>query len=122
MNLAGREHLLESFVDISDRKKAEQELRELNAMMLEGLEREKRASARGAAAAKELEQRVREVSEAKQRLEVLVSNTTEREQRMVALKQEVNDLLDELKRAPRYEAPRKVREVTAQARSAESVG
>ncbi|MFH1418399.1 MAG: PAS domain S-box protein [Planctomycetota bacterium] len=62
-------------------------------------------------AEEELNQRVQEVSEAKHRLEVLVSGTTEREQRMVDLKQEVNDLLEELGRKPKYESPRTVTEL-----------
>ena len=78
--LGDREHLLESFVDISDRKQIEDELT----------------------------LRITEVSEAKHRLEVLVSGTVEREQRMVDLKQEVNDLLEVLGRRRKYEAPERV--------------
>ncbi len=80
--LGDREHLLESFVDISDRKRIEDELK----------------------------LRITEVSEAKHRLEVLVSGTVEREQRMVDLKQEVNDLLEALGRRPKYQAPARVDE------------
>jgi PAS domain S-box-containing protein len=64
-------------------------------------------------AEEELNRRVQEVSEAKHRLEVLVSSTTEREQRMVDLKQEVNDLLQALGREEKYQTPRKVAEVSA---------
>ena len=77
MELGGQAVLLESFVDISDRKRAEDELK----------------------------QRVAEVTEAKRRLEVLVSNIAGREHRMVELKREVNDLLARQGLAPRYEAP-----------------
>ena len=66
-------------------------------------------------AEQELQRRVDEVSEAKRRLEVLVSNTTDREKRMVDLKQEVNDLLRLLGREPRYQVPQKVAEFVTSA-------
>ena len=56
----------------------------------------------------ELKQRIAEQSESQRRLEVLVSGTTEREQRMVDLKQEVNILLKALGRDPKYKTPREV--------------
>ncbi len=64
-------------------------------------------------AEEELQRRVNELSEAKRRLEVLVSNTTDRERRMVDLKREVDDLLETLGRGPKYEAPQKVAELRA---------
>ncbi len=66
----------------------------------------------GKQAEEELNQRVREVSEAKHRLEVLVSGTTGREQRMVDLKQEVNDLLQALGREIKYQSPRQIAELS----------
>lgn len=83
--LNGRQCLLETFVDITDRKRMEEEL----------------------------QRRVAELSEAKRRLEVLVSNTTDREKRMVDLKQEVNDLLRMLGREPKYQVPQKVTDLRA---------
>jgi PAS domain S-box-containing protein len=71
-------------------------------------------------AEKELQQRMREVSEANSRLEVLVSNTTERELCMVQLKREINGLLETQGSAPKYEAPAKADELVAEsARSIE---
>ena len=92
-NLNGRQVLLESFVDISAHVAAEEQL----------------------------QQHVKELSDAKRRLEVLVSNITGRETRMVELKQEVNVLLEQLGQSPRYETPEKVaRLLEAQALGRES--
>ena len=61
----------------------------------------------------ELQRHLEEISQGKHRLEILVSNTTERELRMVQLKEEVNDLLVQAGRARRYEAPEQVRRARA---------
>jgi PAS domain S-box-containing protein len=53
----------------------------------------------------------KEVSEANKRFEVLVANTTEREKRMLELKQEVNDLLLFAGKEMKYSAPKKVEEL-----------
>jgi PAS domain S-box-containing protein len=53
----------------------------------------------------------REVSEANKRFEMLVANTTEREKRMLELKQEVNDLLVSAGKEIKYSAPKKVEEL-----------
>ena len=55
ITLDGEEVLLEAFVDITDRKQAEEELRASNAMMVDGVEREKRAAAKLEAAMEHLE-------------------------------------------------------------------
>jgi PAS domain S-box-containing protein len=55
ISLNGRTHVLESFVDISARKHAEEQLRRSNAMFAEALKREKSAAARLEAVLEELE-------------------------------------------------------------------
>jgi len=62
-------------------------------------------------AAEKIVQHNKEVSEANKRFEVLVANTTEREKRMLELKQEVNDLLVSAGKGMKYGAPKKVEEL-----------
>jgi PAS domain S-box-containing protein len=62
-------------------------------------------------AAEKIVQHNKEVSEANTRFEVLVANTTEREKRMLELKQEVNDLLVSTGKEMKYSAPKKVEEL-----------
>jgi len=62
-------------------------------------------------AAEKIVQHNKEVSEANKRFEVLVTNTTEREKRMLELKQEVNDLLVSAGKRMKYGAPKKVEEL-----------
>lgn len=56
-------------------------------------------------------QHMTEVTEANKRLEVLVSNTTEREKRMVQLKQEINDLLVSAGKEMKYKAPKDIEDL-----------
>jgi PAS domain S-box-containing protein len=62
-------------------------------------------------AAEKIIQHNKEVSEANKRFEMLVANTTEREKRMLELKQEVNDLLVAVGKETKYSAPKKVDEL-----------
>jgi len=62
-------------------------------------------------AAEKIVRHNKEVSEANKRFEVLVANTTEREKRMLELKQEVNDLLVSAGKGMKYSAPKKVEEL-----------
>jgi PAS domain S-box-containing protein len=62
-------------------------------------------------AAEKIIQHNKEVSEANKRFELLVANTTEREKRMLELKQEVNDLLVSAGKEMKYSAPKKVEEL-----------
>ncbi len=94
--------------DITEEKRAEERLnvhvkelslaREASRMALKNAESERDKS----------EKALAEVSEAKRRLEVLLSDSVAREKRMVELKQEVNDLLSTLQEEPKYEAPQRV--------------
>lgn len=52
-----------------------------------------------------------ELSEANQRMEVLIANTTGREKRMIQLKQEVNDMLVKSGKEIKYHAPKNVEEM-----------
>jgi PAS domain S-box-containing protein len=61
-------------------------------------------------AAEKIIRQNKKVSEANKRLELLVANTTEREKRMLELKQEVNDLLVSAGKEMKYNAPKKVEE------------
>ena len=82
MRLEGEDVLLETFVDISDRKQAEEQL----------------------------QKHFSELQEVNRRLEILVSNSTEREIRMVQLKQEVNELRLRAGETPKYTAPAQISE------------
>jgi PAS domain S-box-containing protein len=62
-------------------------------------------------AAEKIIEHNKEVSEANKRFEMLVANTTEREKRMLELKQEVNDLLVSNGKETKYSAPKKVEEL-----------
>ncbi|MCK4658020.1 MAG: PhnD/SsuA/transferrin family substrate-binding protein [Phycisphaerae bacterium] len=53
--LNGRKHLLDSFVNIGERKRAEEKLRKSNTMIIEALEREKHAACKLEAAMEQLE-------------------------------------------------------------------
>ena len=59
-------------------------------------------------AEQQLKHQMLEISQANYRLEVLVSNTAERERRMVQLKQEVNELLRSKGLPKKYQAPDEV--------------
>ncbi|MFH0947248.1 MAG: PAS domain-containing protein [Planctomycetota bacterium] len=61
-------------------------------------------------AEEELKRQLVTTSESKRMLELLLSNSGEREHRMILLKEEVNELLVSSGRPPKYDAPGKVRE------------
>jgi PAS domain S-box-containing protein len=77
LELKGKTYLLETFVDVDQQVKAEQELSE----------------------------KLAQISQAKKHQDILVSHAVSREERMVALKTEVNDLRLQLGISQRYKAP-----------------
>lgn len=77
LELQGKTYLLETFVDVDQQVKAE----------------------------KLLTEKLDQISQAKKQQDILVSHAVSREERMVSLKSEVNDLRRELGMANRYQAP-----------------
>ena len=61
-------------------------------------------------AEEELKRQLEMTSESNRMLELLMSNSGEREHRMIQLKDEVNELLESSGRPPKYSAPKEVRE------------
>ena len=56
-------------------------------------------------AEQELSEKLAQISQAKKHQDILVSHAVSREERMVALKTEVNDLREQLDMSQRYKAP-----------------
>ncbi|MBE9582668.1 MAG: cache domain-containing protein [Proteobacteria bacterium] len=97
--------------DITEEKRAERRL-EVHVKELSLAREASRAALKNTEAERDKsEKALAEVSEAKRRLEVLLSDSVAREKRMVELKQEVNDLLTTLQEKPKYEAPQRVAEI-----------
>ena len=97
--------------DITEEKRAEKRLK-VHVKELSLAREASRAALKNAESERDKsEKALAEVSEAKRRLEVLLSDSVAREKRMVELKQEVNDLLTTLQEEPKYEAPQRVAEI-----------
>ncbi len=77
IELKGKTYLLETFVDVDKQVKAEHAL----------------------------EEKLAQISQAKKQQDILVNHAVSREERMVSLKTEVNDLRDQLDMPLRYKAP-----------------
>ncbi len=92
-----REHLAE----IVERKTAD--LQESNIELQREVADRKRVEA-------ELHSKIAEITEAKHRLDVLVSSVIDRENKMLDLKQEINSLLERLGENKKYKAPEQVEE------------
>lgn len=91
--------------EISERMRMEEELRKRGEELTAALETTHKARETAEAERDRSEKMLIEVSESKRRLEILLSDATAREKRMIALKREVNDLMALLGRDPKYHAP-----------------
>ncbi|MBN1344196.1 MAG: response regulator [Phycisphaerae bacterium] len=109
--LRGRGCLIESLVDISDRKRAEEKLKENNAMMVNALEGEKRASMQLEATMERLEEAIEQAQAATQaKSEFLANMSHEIRTPMTAILGFAESLLDpSLAEADRREAVQTIR-------------
>ncbi len=94
--------------EIAERKSVEAELRRRSKDLANALKTTRKARQIAEAERDRSGKMLAEVTESKRRLEILISDATEREKRMVDLKREINTLLSRLGRDAKYEAPQKV--------------
>ena len=94
--------------EITERKKAEAKLRRRGEELANALKTTRKARRMAEAERDKSGKMLEQVTESKRRLEILISDATAREQRMVDLKREVNTHLERMGRAIKYSAPRKV--------------
>ena len=102
--------------EVAVRKETEETLRHRSKELSVALGTAQMAQQTAEAERDKSENMLSEVTEAKRRLEILISDATAREKRMVDLKQEVNDLLQMLGREIKYDAPDRVEAFLAGAR------
>jgi len=100
MTLNGRKHWLESFVDISRRERAEEELKRRS----EEVQIAKDAAEKNAA---QLTRAFNQLNSVKEDLERFNKADIGREMRIIEVKHEVNTLLSELGRRPKYKVTEK---------------
>lgn len=96
--------------EVAERKRAEEKLRRRSQELATALKTTRKARKLAEKERDKSRKMLAEVSESKHRLEVLISDATAREKRMVELKNEVNELSGILGREPKYEAPFQVDE------------
>ncbi len=94
--------------EITERKSAEAKLRRRGQELSKALNITRKARQIAESERDRSGKMLAEVTEAKRRLEILTSDATTREKRMVSLKREVNTLLRRLGRDSKYGAPQKV--------------
>lgn len=99
--------------EVAERKRAEEELRQSGEELAKALETAQRAQQIAEAERDKSEKMLAEVTESKRRLEILISDATARERRMVKLKKEVNGLLGLMGKNFKYHAPFQVDEFLA---------
>ncbi|MBF0509729.1 MAG: hypothetical protein HQK57_12505 [Deltaproteobacteria bacterium] len=103
--------------EVAERKRAEEELLQRGQDLIATLEIAGKARETAEAERDKSKKMLAEVSESKRRLEIMISDATSREKRMVELKEEVNDLLSVLGRETKYHSPGQVIEFLAQQRA-----
>jgi len=94
--------------EITERKRAEAKLRRRGQELSKALNITRKARQIAESERDRSGKMLAEVTESKRRLEILTSDATTREERMVSLKREVNTLLKRLGRDLKYSAPQKV--------------
>ncbi len=94
--------------EINERKNAEAELRRRGQEVSKALNTTRKARQIAESERDKSGKMLAEVTESKRRLEILISDATAREKRMVALKREVNALLQNMGRELKYSAPQEV--------------
>jgi hypothetical protein len=94
--------------EVAERKRAEANLMRRGEELSEALKTATRAQQTAENERDRSEKMLAEVTEAKRRLEILTSDASAREMRMVELKREVNDLLSFVGKEPKYGAPARV--------------
>lgn len=94
--------------EISEKRRAEEELKQRSLELSTALDATRKARRIAESERDKSEKMLAEMTESKRRLEILISDATAREKRMVELKTEVNDLLDRLGEDIKYAAPIKV--------------
>jgi hypothetical protein len=94
--------------EIAEKERAEEKLRHRSDELSDALENAREAQQIAENERDKSEKMLKEVTEGKRRLEILISDATAREIRMVELKKEVNDLLALLGKEEKYQAPSQV--------------
>ncbi|MBF0549521.1 MAG: hypothetical protein HQK60_03195 [Deltaproteobacteria bacterium] len=103
--------------EVTERKRAEEELLQRGQDLIAALEIARKARETAEAERDKSEKMLAEVSESKRRLEIMISDATSREKRMVELKEEVNDLLSVLGKETKYHSPGQVLDFLVQQRT-----
>lgn len=94
--------------EIAVRKRTEEQLRQRGQELAAALATARKARRIAETERDRSEKALTEITESKRRLEILISDATSREARMVALKKEINNLRQQLGMRPKYRAPMQV--------------
>ena len=96
--------------EITNRKLAQEELTRQSDELVKALDAADKARNIAEMERDRSEKMLKQMTESQRRLEILISDATAREKRMVELKREVNDLLTRAGNAKKYDTPDKVKE------------